>query len=191
MLFEEKKAEEKKVYDWPKSYYMETDAVQRKRLLEEQLMADDSEETQKIKQLFECRYKKMKDGKYMDVFLKEWMVLFLIGNDLKSFFSQKRNRKMAQEAAEALCLGREAEFGTDILYDELGHLAGTYIVSCLNDSNYRSVLFNIGRMKEDKVKQKIRNDLELVSKIIPEAVGMKEEFSLFEKAVSDMQERLL
>lgn len=193
MLFKEKEVpkKEKNPYGWPTSYYMEMDAVQRKMLLEEQLSQDPGEEMQKIKKLFDCRYSQTKDGKYMDLFLKAWMELAIIGPNLNSFFAQKKNKKEAEKAAEVLCLKREEEFGTDLLYDELKHLAGVYIVSCQSDSHYQSILFSMGRMKEDKVKQKIKNDLQLISRTVPEAVGMKDTFSLFEKAVWDMGDRLL
>lgn len=193
MIFREKKAEEKEEnpYEWPKSYYMEGIPEQRKLLLDRQLAVDDSEKMQKIKELFDCRYKKMKDGKYMDAFLRGWIELALVGNSLNSRFSQKKNKKVALSVAQTWCLDREEEFGRDLLYDEMGHLAGVYISSCLNDSHYKSILLDIGRMKEEKVKQKIKNDLELISRTIPEALELKDTFALFECAVSDMEKRLL
>lgn len=193
MLFKEKKAEaeEKNPYEWPKSYYMEGNPEKRKELLDERLAMDDSDEMQKVKELFDCRYKKMKDGKYMDVFLKGWLEMALIGSNLSSYFARKKNKKAVMEVAQMWCLDREEEFGRDLLYDEMGHLAGVYIASCLNDTHYQSILFNIGRMKAEKVKQKIKGDLELVSRTVPEALEVKDTFALFERAVSDMQERLL
>lgn len=193
MLFKEKKVEveEKNPYEWPKSYYMEGNPEKRRQLLEERLAIDDSDEIKKTEALFDARYQKMKDGKYMDLFLKGWLEIALIGNHLNSYFAQKKNKKTAVKVAEMWCLDREEEFGRELLYDELAHLAGVYIASCLNDTHYQSILFNIGRMKDEKVKQKIKNDLELISRTIPEGVEMKDTFSLFEKAVSDMERRLL
>ncbi len=193
MLFREKKVEveEKNPYEWPKSYYMEGTPEKRRKLLDDRLAIDDSDEIKKIEALFDARYQKMKDGKYMDSFLKGWLEMALIGNNLNSHFARTKNKKTAMKAARMWCLDREEEFGRDLLYDELGHLAGVYIASCLNDTHYQSILFNIGRMKEDKVKQKIKNDLELISRTIPEALEMKDTFSLFERAVEDMERRLL
>lgn len=193
MIFKEKKVEkeEKNPYEWPKSYYMEGSAEQRKQLLDERLAMDESDEIQRIKELFDCRYKKMKDGKYMDVFLKGWLDMSLIGGNLNSHFARKKNEKAAMKVAQMWCLDREEEFGRDLLYDELGHLAGVYISSCLSDTHYQSIIFNIGRMKEDRVKQKIKDDLELIARTIPETLGVKDTFALFERAVSDMERRLL
>lgn len=193
MLFKEKKVEveEKNPYEWPKSYYMESNPEKRKQLLDERLAVDDSDEIRKIKELFDCRYQKMKDGKYMDSFLKGWLEMALVGGNMKSYFAQKRNKKTVMQVAQMWCLDREEEFGRELLYDELGHLAGVYIASCLSDTHYQSVIFNIGRMKDEKVKQKIKDDLELVSRTIPEALEVKDTFALFERAVSDMERRLL
>lgn len=193
MIFKEKKEEikEENPYEWPKSYYMEGNPRQRKQLLDERLAVDDSEQMQRIKALFDCRYQETKDGKYVDMFLKGWLEMSLLCNSLNSYFAQKKNKKTALKVAQMWCLDREEEFGRDLLYDELAHLAGVYIASCLNDTHYRSILFDIGRMKDEKVRQKIKNDLRSISQTVPEALGLQDTFALFEAAVSDMERRLL
>ena len=193
MLFKEKKKEEivKNPYSWPKSYYMEMEPAERRKILDRQLAEKSDGEIQKIAELFSCRYHKEKNGKYSDVFLKAWLELSMLGQTMYAPFSGKKNKKTAERAAQMLCLGREEEFGRSVLYDELGHLAGTYIASCLNDSKYQAVLFDIGKMKEEKVKEKIKGDLELISVVVPQTLEMEDTFALFQKAVIDMQERLL
>ena len=193
MLFKEKKAEEKVVnpYPWPKNYYMDSEPEARRAFLEKQLLEDAGEEMQKISALFETRYEKNKKQRYVDTFMRGFMDLLVLKSSLTSPFSAKKNRRAAVEALHIMCVDRKDEFGETILYDELCHLIGVYVMSCLSDSSYQSVILNIGKMKEEKVKEKIMLDLLFVAHTVPERLEMQEEFAFFTKAVDDMGSRLL
>ncbi len=73
-----KKAVEKKQeapetnpYEWPESYYMETDAHQRKALLEAQISSGDAGADNRLrKELWELRYQTQKKGDVKDNFFR-------------------------------------------------------------------------------------------------------------------------
>lgn len=192
MLFKEKpkREKEKNPYSWPKCYYMEGDPAERKAMLDMRLTEDDGADVRNMKRLFDIRYQQIK-GKYADRFMRGWLELLLLGNSPGTPFSSGKRERAVEKAVEMLCLDRTEEFGENILYDELCHLTGVYILSCQNDSKYRSVLFDFGRMKDEKVNEKIKSELDMISRTIPAAFHMEERFSLFRSAVQEMKEKML
>lgn len=181
MLIKEKKTETKpkSPYNWPKSYYMELDPSIRLELLLEQ----DLQENALRKELWDCRYEKMKksDG-YADMFLRNLLELLFISKNRTGRFAVKSNRKEAQKVAEKLCLTRADHFGEELLYKEMRHLIATYVVDCMQDRSYCSVLLNFGKMKEGKIKEKICRDVKEMVVHIPETVGLKAEFDILTRA---------
>ena len=116
-----KKAVEKKQeapetnpYEWPESYYMETDAHQRKALLEAQISSGDAGADNRLrKELWELRYQTQKKGDVKDNFLYWLMELILMCPQTTSRFGKRSLKKRAQTALEAFGLNRADYFGRD------------------------------------------------------------------------------
>ena len=152
-----KKAEEKKVaeevnpYDWPESYYMETDPEKRKALLDTQNNPEEAELNKLRNELWHLRYQTMKNGKIKDCFIGGWMDLMLMRDQASGKFGKRGLKKQALKAFEQMGLSREAYFGRELLLAELKHMALLYCCASLTDRQYGSVLFGFGKMKKKKL----------------------------------------
>ncbi len=176
---------------WPENYYSETDPAKRKAFLEEALKETGGEETEQRKKLFELRYSQDKKGVYADNFLRVWMELKMLTANLGSPLGAKKNKKRALAALHELCLDRSEEFSGEILYQEMCHLTARYILACADDTNYGSFIWGFGKISDEKLRKKIRLDLEQIGEGIPFALGLEEEFRILNKAVLTVKEQYL
>lgn len=193
MIIEKKKPEEVGVnpYKWPENYYMETDPASRKEILDEQLRKEDSADLRKMQELFERRYTMNRKKEYKDCFMEACLDLLYLASNLNKAFSAKANKRIAVKAVRQLCLDREAEYGTEILYEELCHLIRCYITICKDDPSYRSVILTVVKMSDERCREKIKRDLKIFAEIIPESLGMEGEFGLLKRAVRDTERAYL
>lgn len=185
-----KKAVEKKQevpetnpYEWPESYYMETDAHQRKALLEAQISSGDAGADNRLrKELWELRYQTQKKGDVKDNFLYWLMELILMCPQTTSRFGKRSLKKRAQTALGAFGLNRADYFGRELLAAELKHLFLTYGMICMEDKTYASVILGFGKMKQSTLENKLSAEFQAVSKKLPEYLEMKEDFVMLREA---------
>ena len=187
MIF--KKVEEKKVeeevnpYDWPESYYMETDPEKRKQLLEARNDPEEAELNRLRLELWNLRYETMRNGKMRDRFVAGWMELILMREQVKGKFGKRTLRKNALHALEQMGIFQMEHFGKELLLEELKHVVLLYCCSSMTDRQYNSVIFGFGKMKKDTVEKKIMGELRAVIVDIPENLELFDEMALLKEAV--------
>ena len=176
--------------EWPERYYREFDPAVRLRMLEE-CTDDTPENLEQMKQLFKLRYKQDDKGKYADLFLRYFVDLRLVSEQLDKLFSKKRNIKYARKALENLQLSGNSQFSEDILLMEMYQLASFYITACSSDINYTAVVFGLGKKDDDKIKQKLKLELTRIGKLIPKYLEMQEEFKVLTRSIEETIEEYL
>ncbi len=176
--------------EWPERYYREFDPAIRLQMLEE-CTEDTPENLEQMKRLFELRYKQDDKGRYADNFLRYFVDLKLVAEQLDKLFSKKRNIKYARKALEDLQLSKESEFSEDILLMEMYQLVSFYITACSSDINYTAVVFGLGKKDDDKIKQKLKLELTRIGKLIPKYLEMQEEFNLLARSIDEAAEEFL
>lgn len=193
MIIKKKKPEEETTnpYNWPENYYMETDPKVRRAILTERMRVETDGDLEKRKRLFEQRYTLDCKKEYKDNFIKACLDLLYLASNLGRAFGAKSNRKQAEKIIRLLCLDHVDEYGTEILYEELCHAIKVYITIAMDDAAYRSVILKVVKMNDERCIEKIKSDLNFFSHVIPESLGMEEEFGLFKKAVLDTQKDYL
>lgn len=191
--YKEKKIVDEEVnpLEWPENYYSELDPEKRLELLEKQLKISAGSDLGNYTAIFQARYEKQKSGGYADRFLEGWLELSFMAKNRTSKMLLKGNRKKAAKILSLWDGDNALPWGKELVVAELKHLAATYITACLSDQTYRSVLLNMGKMKDEKVVQKIREDLDQVTVKLPQALGMQEEFQMFTEAVMDVEDKLI
>lgn len=176
--------------EWPERYYREFDPAVRLRMLEE-CTKDTPENLEQMKQLFELRYKQDDKGKYADLFLRYFVDLRLVSEQLDKLFSKKRNIKYARKALENLQLSGDSRFSEDILLMEMYQLASFYITACSSDINYTAVVFGLGKKDDDKIREKLKLELTRIGKLIPKYLEMQEEFKVLTRSIEETIEEYL
>jgi len=149
-------------FEWPDDYYMETDGMRRKALLDQALAAEDTEENRMRLLLWNKRYTDHK-GKYdgTDHFFRVWVDLPFIVKECNSFLGKKKAGKRKAEVLETLGLNipEEKPEYRDVWYREFVNFCSTYIQISRNDRSYSTTLFGIGAIPEDSLLKKIAADL--------------------------------
>lgn len=176
--------------EWPERYYREFDPAVRLRMLEE-CTEDTPENLEQMKQLFKLRYKQDDKGKYADLFLRYFVDLRLVSEQLDKLFSKKRNIKYARKALENLQLSGASRFSEDILSMEMYQLASFYITACSSDINYTAVVFGLGKKDDDKIREKLKLELTRIGKLIPKYLEMHEEFKVLTRSIDETIEEYL
>lgn len=180
-----KKVEEVNPYEWPESYYMETEPLKRKALLEERLAMQEEEGLNKLRlELWNLRYETMRNGKIRDRFIAGWMDLILMKDQAGGRFGKKSLRKQAMKALEFMGVFQVDYFGQELLLAELKHMSLLYCCSSMMDKQYGSILFGFGKMKKEKIDGKIMADLSSVGWEIPANLDLVSEFALVTEAIN-------
>ena len=192
LIREEKKQEEKKEernpYEWPKSYYMEIDPGKRRQLLEERIREGDEGEDNLLRmELWDHRYELIKksgkkEEKYKDCFMAALMQLMMLSDESgRPLFRKKAGREIAG-VLKMLGVDQEAHYTRELLLEEIKHLFLVYGVTSMEDRQYSTVIFGFGRMKKEKIEQKLLTDIYKIIYELPENTGMEEAFSLIVQA---------
>lgn len=168
---------------WLERFYAETDPVKRGKCLEKLIASGyDAESCQKLRQLWDLRYKKSRQ-EVADVFLREWMDLYYVSNKKDGLFGAKSNRKLIQKALNTLCLSGEGRFPEEMLYSEMKNLACFYITISLCDKP--SILGFPIRTKQDTIKRRVKETVLKVTSELPQKYGLEKEFSVLTCAAEE------
>ncbi len=175
-----------KPLNWPDDYYAETDAKERRRLLERAIKEELSPEEDAVRmKLWEKRYGK-REG--VDEFLASWLNLQFFANTLKNDRGLRWHKKEVRQIEDMLSRDIEeayGEVGARLIYLELYHLADQYITICRRDKRYASLLFGMGSMNEGRLKKKIALDLYNVCFCIPSSLRDRKDFDRLRQAAGD------
>lgn len=176
---------------WTDRYYAEINPAKRKAMLDEGANGASEEEMAMLKGMFGKRYSVGKNGNYIDEFLREYMNLRLVADNLGGLFSTKRNTKIAKAAYAKMCLTGDQPYPQTMIYRELCNLITMYIDTCSKDKNYTAILWGVGKTSKAKIVEKIQRDLDSVGTVVPRTLNLMEESKLFTQAIEDMAAKYL
>ncbi len=170
-------------------YFRELEPAKRKEILDGLTPeAGEEESLEQIRSLFSLRYTPNKKLGYTDEFVGALMSLRLIAYNPSG---KRRDARLAGEAMHTLCLDRTDEFSPDILYSELCQLMAFYISSCLDDSQYRSVVFGLGRMRDERLVDKIQKDLNRIWEEVTKYSVHGRNAQILKNAMDDTMDKLM
>ena len=174
---------------WEREYYRELKRDKRKAILEAAIAEEGmSPENELRTKLLESRYgRQLEKGQSVDYFIRGWMTLRFLLNSSKSFMFKKKARKELDNVKKDWKFDLAAEYGEagqKVLYQELCNLTRVYLDLCQKDRNYGSILFGLGRVKEETLMSKIGRDIYSVAYEIPQLIGAEEELKLFTDAAT-------
>ena len=131
---------------WVEQYRCEIEKEDRKEILDKAIAEEGlTEENALRKQYFEWRYEKNKKTE-VDRFIRGWMSLAYLDNEIKSMFGKKRIKKAIEDIREDFHMDLAAgygEMGQRVLYDEFYNTARLYISLCEEDKTYNSILLGL------------------------------------------------
>lgn len=176
---------QKKQYEWPENYYLETDPSRRKKMLEEALHTENSPENELRSLLWQKRYADAKgkvDG--FDHFLKIWTELPFITAQAKGLFGKKKACKFIEEMQNVLQLDLLAgqPQHQKIWLDEFMNFCCLYIEISRKDKSYSTTLFGVGKLSDDNLAHKMAEDLYQRTVVYPKELGIFEKQTLLMEA---------
>lgn len=176
------------IRDWEEKYYRETNAEDRKALLDERnATGEESEELALINRLFEARYVPgPKDNPNIDHMLRGMMNL-KFAQPQKGLFSKSQDKQLKEICSD---LGKDiadgyGETGRRVWYRELKNLGCTFLKLCKEDRNYSSFLWGLGKMKDSTLCSKLAHDIYVTAYEKPAELGVSEQLSAFTAALTD------
>ena len=173
---------------WVAQYMRETDSIKRKTILDQAVEEEGMLPENELRcALYDARYQ-VQDGRGIDCFIRGLMLLKFLESSSTGFFGGKRTEREKRKIAEDWQLERAkayGETGETVLYQEFFNTAKLYIELCRNDSSYRSVLFGLGRMKDEKMIAKLANEFYKLGYTIPARCDMREDLAPFTRALTD------
>ena len=84
------------------AYYKEMNPEKRMKILNELKESADEKEWELRKRLFDIRYTKTKKGDYADEFLRGWLQLRVVSQNLDHLFSERKNVKLSKNCIECV-----------------------------------------------------------------------------------------
>ena len=176
------------IRDWEEKYYRETNAEDRKALLDERnAEGEETQELALINRLFEARYvPEAKENANIDHMLRGMMNI-KFAQPKKGLFSKGADKQLKEIYRD---LGKEiadeyGETGRRVWYRELKNLGYTFLELCKDDRNYSSFLWGLGKMKDATLKNKLAADIYVTACEKPAELGAAEELSVFTAAITD------
>lgn len=170
---------------WPDNYYSETKPAVREKLIKAQLEKDNSKENQLRYRLWEKRYTLPKKGMTgADYYMRVVMGMEFLCEQKSSLFGKRTVKKGIQEIRDTFCL--------DLLKDEPDYSAlwkneflnfwSLYVEVCKNDKNYSGVILGMGKLSDNRLKSKLKNDIQRKTSEFPEELGLAEDLTLYRQA---------
>ena len=187
---EKKVVEEVNPYDWPENYYMETAPERRKAILEAREDPAEAEANKIRMALWDKRYEKIRGDQLKDNFLAAWLDMMLVLPQVDSRFGKKKARQQVEKALAQMCIPQVDLYGKELLLEELKHTVLLYCSASMEDRQYGSVIFGLGKMKKDNVRKKISAELHNVGTYIPEKLDLTAEAALLTEAVELAKEHM-
>lgn len=174
------------VWEWPDVYYATTDSEQRKQDLIKAMAKGLEPEANEIrKKMWQMRYG-VKPG--VDQMLAALINLLYFANIVKKDQKARRRKKELKEIFDTLQLNIAEEYGQlgeELLYLEHYHMVDYYINICKKDKKYGSLLFGLGSMSTDKIKEKLAGEIWAMCYGVPAVIGTEKHYQIFRKAAVD------
>ncbi|MCR5054468.1 MAG: hypothetical protein K6A69_06480 [Lachnospiraceae bacterium] len=174
---------------WALKYRKEVDKKVRAEYLAElkNTLGEDNEEYIFRKSLYDERYI-TQDGQEVDTYIRGFVMLSFYE---KGMFLPGEKKKAIEEANKSLSawhidnMESLDDMRKQAVYDELFNMVTLYLSLCERDKSFSSLIFGLGKIKEDKLQEKTKNSVEVVSVVVPERLSMEKEFSFFKSVADD------
>ncbi len=176
---------------WLEKFYHETDREEREEIFEGGLKEEGQTEENVIRQkLWERRYTPGKKEKGdVDHFFKGFLTLDTLGRTKPGFFTTKSIKRdiASLRTIWAIDLAEEyGELGREIHYQEMKHLARTYITICMDDKNFSSMILGVGKLSKDSLAEKIADKIYYLTRVVPEIHHCEKEVEPFADALIEV-----
>lgn len=185
---------EKRLANWPESYYLERDPEVRKVLLD---AADEAgltpKENEFRRKLYGLRYKKADTG-IQDKYLGAWLGMKFLTEQSGGLFGNKYNPKKVKKLLDPIGFEDLSDAGAEmlgddilyrsVLYEELHHLGRLYIALCQEDRGYNSVLLGFGKISPESQVKKIASEVRKVGIGVIEDYKPGDKYGIWTRAVT-------
>lgn len=160
-------------------FYQNPEPKERLEILESLIEKEgESEKTKIMRAFYDHRYvSREKNVPMIDYAIRGWVNISFIAEMTRSRFSRKKIPARVQEVLNDLGKGvadQYGDLGYEIWMKEIRNVCRVYIHLCKTDKGYGSVIFGIGRMKEEKLIRKICFDMVNITHTIPMEAGITE-----------------
>ena len=169
-------------------YYREKEPMERLKLLEQSIAAEEDPEGNKIrKELWEIRYSDKSEAgdTRADGYLGLWMTMEFNRNSGSRFFGTRSAKKEIGKYLTKLKFQEIQEKGglyEELLYRECCHMVLVYMDLCQTDKSYNTTLCGLIHIKEDSAKSKLQRDIRETAVDLPGTLGMESELGIITRA---------
>ena len=173
-------------------YYREKEPMERLKLLEQSIAAEEDPEGNKIrKELWEIRYSDRSEAgdTRADGYLGLWMTMEFNRNSGSRFFGTRSAKKEIGKYLTKLKFQEIQEKGglyEELLYRECCHMVLVYMDLCQTDKSYNTTLCGLIHIKEDSAKSKLQRDIRETAVDLPGTLGMESELGIITRAAREI-----
>ena len=173
-------------------YYREKEPMERLKLLEQSIAAEEDPEGNKIrKELWEIRYSDKSEAgdTRADGYLGLWMTMEFNRNSGSRFFGTRSAKKEIGKYLTKLKFQEIQEKGglyQELLYRECCHMVLVYMDLCQTDKPYNTTLCGLIHIKEDSAKSKLQRDIRETAVDLPGTLGMESELGIITRAAREI-----
>ena len=173
-------------------YYREKEPMERLKLLEQSIAAEEDPEGNKIrKELWEIRYSDKSEAgdTRADGYLGLWMTMEFNRNSGSRFFGTRSAKKEIGKYLTKLKFQEIQEKGglyQELLYRECCHMVLVYMDLCQTDKSYNTTLCGLIHIKEDSARSKLQRDIKETAVDLPGALGMEAELGIITRAAREI-----
>ena len=173
-------------------YYREKEPMERLKLLEQSIAAEEDPEGNKIrKELWEIRYSDKSEAgdTRADGYLGLWMTMEFNRNSGSRFFGTRSAKKEIGKYLTKLKFQEIQEKGglyQELLYRECCHMVLVYMDLCQTDKSYNTTLCGLIHIKKDSAKSKLQRDIRETAVDLPGTLGMESELGIITRAAREI-----
>ena len=173
-------------------YYREKEPMERLKLLEQSIAAEEDPEGNKIrKELWEIRYSDKSEAgdTRADGYLGLWMTMEFNRNSGSRFFGTRSAKKEIGKYLTKLKFQEIQEKGglyEELLYRECCHMVLVYMDLCQTDKSSNTTLCGLIHIKEDSAKSKLQRDIRETAVDLPGTLGMESELGIITRAAREI-----
>ncbi|MDO4489537.1 MAG: hypothetical protein Q4B85_00470 [Lachnospiraceae bacterium] len=173
---------------WLEQFYHETEQEDREEIFQAGLKEEGmTRENEFRKKLWELRYVPCKGEKApVDHYMKIFLSIDTLGRTKPGFFSNRFIQKEIQslKGIMGMDLAEEyGEMGKELLFEELKHLARTYITICQDDRNFSTMILGVGKLSKEKLTEKIADKVYFLTREVPALHHFEELVEPFSRAM--------
>ncbi len=116
-------------------------------------------------------------------YVKAWMNILIDGRTSIHFLNRKRMEKKLKEYYADFQIWEKED--PNEMSEKWREFAKFWIETCIKDKNYSTTAFGMFPMKDDTLARKIADEINDVTLIIPDKIGIKDDLQDFRTVVTD------